>query len=250
MHVLYVWYGTDVLQIPVNKTQVSFSSASHKQTLSCTGARQGRYRDATAFPFFVHFASFDFFFLFLLSCTPKMNPLLSSLPVPLGSTSQIPRLQTPASSAPSVASTVSIPTRPPYPHIRSCLSCRNRKVKCDRQHPCSNCDRAGTQCTFPPGPGRAPKKPRGTRDPRLLERLWKLEDIVCRLGAELDPEDHSTENGSKVDPEDPVDAIDQEFGRLLIDDTKSTYVSHRFWASLGDEVRRLPYFSLLAHHTG
>ena len=181
-------------------------------------------------------------------------PLPSSPPIPLG-TAQLPLPDTPASAALSVPSTVSSPisTRPHYPHIRSCLSCRHRKVKCDRQYPCSNCDRTGTECIFPPGPGRAPKKPRGTRDPRLLERLWKLEDIVCRLGAELDPEDHPTENGSKIDSVDPVNAVEQEFGRLLIDETddpKSSYLCHRLWVRFGDVVCRLPYFGLHAHQIG
>lgn len=30
--------------------------------------------------------------------------------------------------------------------------------------------------------------------------------------------------------------LGQEFGRLVVDDGKSRYVSNRFWASLGDEV--------------
>lgn len=137
------------------------------------------------------------------------------------------------------------PTRPPYPHIRSCLSCRHRKVKCDRQLPCSNCQRAGSECIFPPGPGRAPKRPRAARDPHLLERLWKLERIVRRLGAGEDSEDENSEGNTIADSEadaknagdsmsDP--SIHKELGRLLIDDSRSCYVGNRFWASLGDEV--------------
>lgn len=30
----------------------------------------------------------------------------------------------------------------------SCLRCRSRKIKCDRQHPCSSCRRAGVECQF------------------------------------------------------------------------------------------------------
>ncbi|KAL4904771.1 hypothetical protein BDW74DRAFT_185366 [Aspergillus multicolor] len=32
--------------------------------------------------------------------------------------------------------------------IHSCLACRQRKLKCDRQQPCSNCHRAGRDCVF------------------------------------------------------------------------------------------------------
>ncbi|KAK1837621.1 fungal specific transcription factor domain-containing protein, partial [Colletotrichum chrysophilum] len=36
---------------------------------------------------------------------------------------------------------------------RSCVTCRRRKVRCDKQMPCSNCRRAVIQCIFPaPGP--------------------------------------------------------------------------------------------------
>lgn len=37
--------------------------------------------------------------------------------------------------------------------------------------------------------------------------------------------------------------LDQEFGRLVVDDGKSRYVSNRFWASLGDEVCILKIFT-------
>ncbi|EAW15050.1 Zn(II)2Cys6 transcription factor [Aspergillus clavatus NRRL 1] len=32
--------------------------------------------------------------------------------------------------------------------INSCLACRQRKLKCNRQQPCSNCARAGRECAF------------------------------------------------------------------------------------------------------
>lgn len=32
--------------------------------------------------------------------------------------------------------------------INSCLACRQRKLKCNRQQPCSNCGRAGRECVF------------------------------------------------------------------------------------------------------
>ncbi|KAF4210534.1 hypothetical protein CNMCM8980_002406 [Aspergillus fumigatiaffinis] len=32
--------------------------------------------------------------------------------------------------------------------INSCLACRQRKLKCNRQQPCSNCARAGRECAL------------------------------------------------------------------------------------------------------
>ncbi|KAH7157277.1 fungal-specific transcription factor domain-containing protein [Dactylonectria estremocensis] len=43
---------------------------------------------------------------------------------------------------------------------RSCTTCRRRKVKCNKERPCSNCIRNGVGCIFPP-PGRARPTPRG-----------------------------------------------------------------------------------------
>jgi hypothetical protein len=33
--------------------------------------------------------------------------------------------------------------------LRSCTVCRSRRVRCDKQSPCSNCRRAGIACVFP-----------------------------------------------------------------------------------------------------
>jgi len=70
---------------------------------------------------------------------------------------------------------------------RSCVTCRKRKVRCDKTHPCNNCRRARIECVFP-APGRAPRKSRKVgdgRDKELLERLRKLESVVKGLGAEV-----------------------------------------------------------------
>ncbi|KAK0307402.1 hypothetical protein LTR82_015909 [Friedmanniomyces endolithicus] len=71
---------------------------------------------------------------------------------------------------------------------RSCVTCRKRKVKCDKIHPsCSNCNRAHIECVFP-APGRAPRKARKLgdgRDKELLERLRRLEGVVKGLGVDV-----------------------------------------------------------------
>ncbi|KAF2669279.1 hypothetical protein BT63DRAFT_479141 [Microthyrium microscopicum] len=71
---------------------------------------------------------------------------------------------------------------------RSCVTCRRRKVKCDKKHPCSNCIRQSIECIFP-APGRAPRKPRKPQDQELVERLRRLESVVQTLGAQVSPED-------------------------------------------------------------
>ncbi|KAJ2897442.1 transcriptional regulatory protein [Zalerion maritima] len=96
---------------------------------------------------------------------------------------------------------------------RSCVTCRRRKVRCDKQMPCSNCRRAHSACVFP-APGRAPRRPR-PRDPNappkqgstereaeLMRRLRKLEGIVEELSGQIELDKHSvTGSGAGDSPE-------------------------------------------------
>ncbi|KAG9237384.1 fungal-specific transcription factor domain-containing protein [Amylocarpus encephaloides] len=84
----------------------------------------------------------------------------------------------------------------PAPHAltaRSCLTCRRRKVKCDKNEPCSNCTKAGAECVFP-APGRAPRRPRAggkgstEREAELLKRLRRLEGVVGELSGQVEVE--------------------------------------------------------------
>src|SRR2546423_9052138 len=69
---------------------------------------------------------------------------------------------------------------------RSCVTCRRRKVRCDKIHPsCTNCSKAGIECVFP-GPGRAKRKTRKPQDAELLARLKKLEGVIQSLGAQVE----------------------------------------------------------------
>ncbi|KAI9041902.1 transcription factor domain-containing protein [Aspergillus affinis] len=112
-----------------------------------------------------------------------------------------------------------------FSRLRSCLSCRTRKIKCDRQRPCANCERLDVHCVYPPGPGRAPKQPRATRDARLLDRVSRLETIIRRLEEENDQlaksplanPSHASNSTSGTNP--PVDNV--------------------LWARLGDEIEEL-----------
>lgn len=101
----------------------------------------------------------------------------------------------------------------PYQHIRSCIFCR------------------------------APKTPRRLCDKRILDRLADLEALVRRLdtteanGQIARGSPRETPAHSATEPEDQSSQIQQQFGRLVIDNTRSCYVSNILWASLGDEVR-------------
>lgn len=155
-----------------------------------------------------------------------------------------------------------------HPHntlsIRSCVTCRKRKVRCDKIHPsCGNCTKAHIECIFP-GPGRAPRKSKKPPDTELLVRLRRLEGVVQSLGAQVDEEGTVTQNGVVQSPKamatiaDQLQrsdsgrnspgsdasgegythrgSIDKQVGRLVINEGRSRYVSNAFWASMGDEV--------------
>ncbi|KAL5359723.1 fungal-specific transcription factor domain-containing protein [Aspergillus floccosus] len=153
---------------------------------------------------------------------------------------------------------------------RSCVTCRRRKVRCNKRCPCSNCARAGIECIYPP-PGRAPRKTKRPQDAELLARLRRLEGVIEHLSeknaaaaiqrspeqqqanaaettqerpAYVPPPAEAEESGGcpfNLDPKKPLQPqnLQHEFGRLVIDEGRSRYVSNRFWASLGDEIEEL-----------
>lgn len=131
-------------------------------------------------------------------------------------------------------------------HLRSCVLCRQRKVKCDRRQPCSNCVRAGANCVHPPGAGRAAKRPRQAVDTKVLDRLSHLEATIKRLqqqakGRETEPSAPSEsvqtpESGGPVDDETQGAEDAPELGRLVVEETQSRYVSHVMWAGLTESV--------------
>lgn len=145
----------------------------------------------------------------------------------------------------------------PSPNLRSCLTCRRRKVRCDKKSPCSNCVRAKIECIFP-GPGRAPRKSRKPPDAELLDRLRRLEGVVSSLNAQVEEHEQeavhrekgrtsSAEDGAcpyvngnlTVAVDNSVEGLENRFGRLVFEKGRSRYITNSFWASLNNEVEDL-----------
>ena len=74
-------------------------------------------------------------------------------------------------NARSPASAASAPAR--APKSRSCLVCRTRKVRCDKQSPCSKCRQANIACVFPST----------ARPPRWARRLEHLTNHAAASNA-------------------------------------------------------------------
>lgn len=68
----------------------------------------------------------------------------------------------------------------------SCQLCRVKKLKCNREQPCSNCVARGVPCerqTRQPGPAHR-RQPEPTENAAIMARLQKLEEIVLRQNSQ------------------------------------------------------------------
>jgi hypothetical protein len=81
--------------------------------------------------------------------------------------------------------------RPPSPKItrgHSCILCQQRKVKCDRQKPCSNCLKARAEC-IPSAPSQPRRRRRKLSETDLATRLRKYEQLLRTHGVKIEDEE-------------------------------------------------------------
>lgn len=132
----------------------------------------------------------------------------------------------------------------------SCVSCRAAKVKCNRIHPCSNCQKSRIQCIFPRR--KRNRRSHDTRQRDLLDRVSRLETIV----AKVDPKALEGASADSLRDSPPLTAARQEAtfldlfgqhgssqqvevsGQLPRQSTQpvNQYLSAHLWAQLCDEV--------------
>lgn len=89
----------------------------------------------------------------------------------------------------------------------SCLTCRHRKVKCDRRTPtCSNCSKSGRECSFV-SPVRGKRKRTKTTEESLPARLQRYEEMLKSYGAKIEAseagEDSDLDAVSETNTEQP-----------------------------------------------
>ncbi|KAH6981542.1 fungal-specific transcription factor domain-containing protein [Ilyonectria sp. MPI-CAGE-AT-0026] len=145
----------------------------------------------------------------------------------------------------------------------SCLSCRSRKLKCDRQHPCGACAKRGDQgsCKFVPSAGdgsgngigtsAAPSASPGRRQEAQI-RLQRLELMVQKLANATGPvpespqgatlEDHRQWQAAPGDGSEPVAHNASTPGSVVSSsatpaDTAYYGVTH--WAAFLDHIREI-----------
>ncbi|KAJ6134666.1 fungal-specific transcription factor domain-containing protein [Penicillium sp. IBT 18751x] len=66
----------------------------------------------------------------------------------------------------------------------SCIYCRRKKIRCNRQTPCLNCTKANVECTFP-HPARNAQKKRHSQTSELTARLGRLEQAIFDLSENI-----------------------------------------------------------------
>ncbi|KAI1658937.1 putative C6 transcription factor [Daldinia decipiens] len=132
----------------------------------------------------------------------------------------------------------------------SCLICRQRKVKCDRRNPCSNCVKAEKQCSFV-APVRGKRK--RTKAPResLHAKLKRLEELLKSYGAKTelfdDIDSSDSESISHLDDEiarsrspshsEPFFKLEDSKPTLITKEGTSRYFDITPWATIGDEFQ-------------
>lgn len=163
--------------------------------------------------------------------------------------------------------TPSLPSAPAS-KLRSCVICRQRKVRCDKQSPCSNCRRANVACIFP-STDRPPRwarrlerltnnaaasnalAPQDTTEPgvaRVMERLRNLECLVKQLNGQLEQAQAaaSPAGGSSSEVSSPGSSAqdrDAKHQRHTSPDTDTSSVQKQFGRLVIQDASRSRYVS-------
>ncbi|RHZ46895.1 putative C6 transcription factor [Aspergillus thermomutatus] len=124
----------------------------------------------------------------------------------------------------------------------SCLACRQRKVKCDRRAPCSNCVKADKQCSFIPptrGKRKRTKPPREGLHAKLerYEKLLSLHGIKTEPSHDLDDSDSETDAWMNEDANAVVTTIEETKPKLVIREGVSRYFDSAPWSTFGGEFQ-------------
>lgn len=88
---------------------------------------------------------------------------------------------------------------------RVCVTCRRRKVKCDKRQPCQNCVKLRTECVFPSKRCAADRQ--AAADAELLHELRRLEPLFQSLVSKIN--DDGAAGLSLPPPPPPVETTSQ-----------------------------------------
>lgn len=142
-----------------------------------------------------------------------------------------------------------LPPPPAYKITRghSCVLCQQRKVRCDRQKPCTNCIKARAEC-IPSAPTLPRRRRRKLAETDIVGRLKRAEDLLRKNGVKIDDDDEAEEQRNEEPsysrPErEPVLSMSGPRrrylppGALFKDKENSHYVENTLWENLRDEIQ-------------
>ncbi|KAI1429977.1 hypothetical protein F5Y12DRAFT_724079 [Xylaria sp. FL1777] len=119
----------------------------------------------------------------------------------------------------------------------SCNLCRRRKLKCDRSHPCSTCEKRGigSSCTYVAN--NAPSTP----PPGVQDRLRHLENLVVSYMNQNEGADLSAmaPPSPKLQERDTSLAAAADVGSLKSSSTETKYQDQTHWNSILDAITEL-----------
>ncbi len=111
--------------------------------------------------------------------------------------------------------------------ILACVLCSQRKVKCDRQLPCSNCVKFRAVCVPAILTPRQKRRRLTDRNPELLDRIRTYEDLLRRNNISFDPmrgptaRDNESLHEDDADDSDEADVSDPHNGRRVRESVRS-----------------------------
>ncbi|KAI9150597.1 Pyriculol/pyriculariol biosynthesis cluster transcription factor [Paramyrothecium foliicola] len=153
-------------------------------------------------------------------------------------------------------------TVPWTPKPQSCEQCHDRKIRCDRRSPCSNCQRANVTCLLAARLKRSRRNPdKGAATSHLQDRLRNLENLITVLISQREQSNAVTspqisdssraslpgaspkgnEPGSKVStPPSTTSTSTKPSGRLISKGaSQDIYIGNGFWPTITDELERI-----------
>ncbi|KAI0020238.1 fungal-specific transcription factor domain-containing protein [Xylariomycetidae sp. FL0641] len=181
-------------------------------------------------------------------------------------------------AAPALTSTTSTSTGTKPARLRSCVTCRARRVRCDKLSPCTNCRRAKIDCVVPSKDDQPPRWARRLErlarshgdayDPAtapMMDRLRNLESLVKELTSQLEQansaanesnvstrdspavtspgssnQEFRSEYGHPLPPRPSVAGLSNQLGKMVIQASNRTrYVSSVFWSRINEEIEGL-----------
>ncbi|UPK89707.1 hypothetical protein LCI18_000642 [Fusarium solani-melongenae] len=139
------------------------------------------------------------------------------------------------------------PTRRRDKPILSCNFCRGRKLRCNRQSPCSACLRRGAECTY----SSSEQERKDAVDYRPLrrsrnarQRVARIESLVTEMAQNSQqpvaspseiPDDNNIE--AQGAPSDSHAAAN--IGKLSLEEGNAVYTGSSHWATILDDIRQL-----------